>query len=124
MRPRIFRALDRNKNEWITLTFNEILNGETSAWTDIDNETISEATQFSDIDNTVIFEGDILSCRFMIDYSVFRDPEIVVVKFESGQYTPMTLKKYTEYKTWPHYYDYKIIGNIYENPEVYDKKRN
>jgi uncharacterized phage protein (TIGR01671 family) len=77
--------------------------------------------QFSgltDKNRVEIFEGDILKCRIMIDYDLFSEPKIVPVTFEQGRFRPMTDTKKTEYRILPHYYDYEVIGNVHENPEL------
>ena len=51
----------------------------------------------------------------MIDYDLFRKPEeIVNVTFDSGRFRPMTDIKRNQYSNHSYYYDYEVIGNIYE----------
>lgn len=87
----------------------------------IDPKTLGQHTGLKDKNSKDIFEGDILACRFMIDYDVFRPIENVAVVFEDGRFKPMTDQKMTQYRMLSYYYDYEIIGNIHENPELLTK---
>lgn len=83
---------------------------------------LMRATGVVDKNGKEIFEDDILKCRFMIDYDKFRDPENVVVTFDHGRFRPMTDQKMTQYRMLNFWYDWEIIGNIHENPELLETK--
>jgi len=98
-----------------------------NGWPFTDEFTLSryvfmQYTGRTDWNGKEIYEGDILKCRYMIDYDVFREPEdIVEVVFEDGRFRPMTDIKRNQYSNHPYYYDWHIIGNIHENPELLEK---
>jgi len=81
---------------------------------------LMQFTGLKDKNGKEIYEGDILKCRIMLDYDVFSKSENIEVKFEDGQFIPMTEMKMTKHRMLGRYYDYEIIGNIYENKDLLD----
>lgn len=93
--------------------------------TEDDNEDV-EIMQWAglcDLHNKEIWQGDIVKCRFMIDYDLFAEPKYVAVTFEEGKFLPMAKMKMTQYRMLPYYYDYEVVGNVYENSQLLGEKQ-
>lgn len=80
-------------------------------------------TGTKDKNGVEIYESDILSCIFMIDYDLFREAEFVEVTFEGGRFRPMTDIKRNQYSNHSYYYSVEVVGNIYDNPDILASKQ-
>lgn len=80
-----------------------------SGWVDGDNYILMQYTGFKDRNGTEVCEGDVVL--------VGRDGQVAEVVFEDGCfYTPVGISRYRLYG-WEKD-AIKVIGNIYENPEL------
>lgn len=104
------RALDRNNNKWITSTIAALANGESSSWTDVDMDTVSEYTGRKDKNGTKIFDGDILRRKLpglMPKYNS-NGNHYKVVQWKDSKSSNGWNVAVTDH--------WEVIGNIYENP--------
>ena len=84
----------------------------------VDNLVIMQSTRIKDKNGEEIFEGDILKSNKYIT-SVFYERGAYCVKFSRTPNTTVTMNVISfieKYKT-------KIIGNIYENPELLEDSK-
>ena len=128
MRPK-FRAWDTIKKEMFKDTFAITESGQvviveqdfvtdTPEYVFVDNLVIMQSTGLFDKTNTEIFEGDILKSNKYIT-SVFYERGAYCVKFRRTPNTTVTMNVISfieKYKT-------KVIGNIYENPELLEDSK-
>ena len=128
MRPK-FRAWDTIKKEMFKDTFAITESGQvviveqdfvtdTPEYVFVDNLVIMQSTGLFDKTNTEIFEGDILKSNKYIT-SVFYERGAYCVKFSRTPNTTVTMNVISfieKYKT-------KVIGNIYENPELLEDSK-
>jgi uncharacterized phage protein (TIGR01671 family) len=84
---------------------------------------ISDWVQFTgikDVNGNDIYEGDILALQYPIRDNFGDDDAFllinVVIEFHGGSFW-FNGEGYTDCN-WHFYDDYKIVGNIYENPEL------
>ena len=89
----------------------------------VDPETVGQFTGLCDKNGKMIFEGDIVVCRQeicgnWIDYCV----EIGFVEMKHGAFGLHRKQGYYRpFKDWLEDYEYEVIGNIHDNPELPDK---
>ena len=79
----------------------------------IDIETIGQYTGLTDKNGNKIFEGDIIKGK-VHTYNGYRVRNGVITFHDGGYY----IKVEDEYKNTPYSKDFKIIGNIHDNPEL------
>ena len=76
----------------------------------LDWDTVGEYTGIKDINGVEIYEGDIVSADGMSnDVIIFKDGGF---NLEGGEYSENLLYQLI------YYGNYKVIGNIYDNPEL------
>ena len=86
----------------------------------VDTETVGEYTGLTDKNGKKIFEGDIIICKKeicgnFIDSCV----EIGFVEMKHGAFGLHRKQGYYRpFKDWLEDYEYEIIGNIHDNPEL------
>lgn len=86
----------------------------------VDTETVGEYTGLTDKNGKRIFEGDIIICKKeicgnFIDSCV----EIGFVEMKHGAFGLHRKQGYYRpFKDWLEDYEYEIIGNIHDNPEL------
>ena len=113
-----FRAWDVDGEQWLREDqFLIYPNGTVEAWIEKDIVKNTELTQFTglrDKNGKEIFEGDVVK-----DSTPFTTETVGEVVYEGAQFCLDD-----EYGTPMHYGDnYKVIGNIYENPELLRKTK-
>ena len=86
----------------------------------VDPNTVGQFTGLTDNNGKKIFEGDIVVCRKeiagnFIDYCV----EIGFVEMKHGAFGLHRKQGYYRpFKDWLEDYEYEVIGNIHDNPEL------
>jgi len=129
MREIKFRAWDKTNEKWLHRpTFYIHCDGKINTW-EVGEEdkylseyhddlVLMQFTGLLDKKGVEIWEGDILKTRIMYDYDLFSEDIIKAVEFVGGQFNPMRETKMTKYRILPLYYDFEVIGNVFENPEL------
>lgn len=90
---------------------------------EVDRETVGQFTGLTDKNGTEIFEGDIVVCKQeisgnWIDYRV----EIGFVEMRHGAFGLHRKQGYYRpFKDWLEDYEYEVVGNIHDNPELLPK---
>ena len=85
-------------------------------WYTVDPETVGQYTGLTDKNGNKIFEGDVVE-RQICDYRYFN----YTVNFSFGEFELQEIK--TKGKMFIGYHnECEIIGNIYDNPELLEKK--
>lgn len=104
----------------------EMTNEDGVSGIDVDPETICEFVDLTDKNGKKIFEGDIVKYKYGRGFKEdAREAEsitecIEVVRFRKGGFTPYaySLTSSSDNKLHFSYFDFEIIGNIYDNPEL------
>lgn len=88
------------------------------SWCPIDLKTVGQSTGVKDKNDKEIFKGDILALETdeeLINVEVFWDEKHTLFMVASKKYHEKApLAELLDYNSYP----FKIIGNIYENPEL------
>ena len=127
MRDIFFRGKRKLTNEWIvgSLHIEKFTNDEEYlcceiCQCDVDPATVGQYTGLTDRDGKHIFEGDIVICRKEICGN-FIDchTEIGFVEMKHGAFGLHRIEGwYRPFKDWLEDYEYEVIGNIHDNPEL------
>ena len=131
MREFLFRGKDKHTGEMIFGTLDNIdepyqilfrnpnRNNNVETHTVI-AETVGQFTGLTDKNGTRIFEGDIVICKKEI-YGNFIDScvEIGFVEMKHGAFGLHRKQGYYRpFKDWLEDYEYEVIGNIHDNPDI------
>lgn len=112
-----FRAWDDHENRWIFFSLEELVSGVAR---DLMLKNWGEFTGQHDKNGVEIYEGDILR------YAKFHDKgfvKIVKPNRSSNQYG-LSSRPLSTYKVLRSPGSYKVVGNIYQNPELIKKATN
>src|SRR5687768_657081 len=123
MREIKFRAWDGKEKQWLPAAVFGILgsgygihyNGMWQTF-DADRFTVSQFTGLKDKNGVAVFEGDIVQ-----PYTGGYKAEICQIKYLERAFC-MALPEDTQKMDCVWYYDFEVIGNIYEHPELLDTK--
>lgn len=122
-----FRAWDINNKTW--LKCGEMLLGYLVAW-ETDNTfevlgrgdyKVMEYTGLKDEDGKEIYEGDIIEGGYFNMLTGEFSSRKHIVKYENAQFKAELIGHTPYGDTWLQFVKGKIIGNIYENPELLEK---
>ena len=125
----LFRAKRASDKVWVfgdLLRYDEkvcIHNGLEGIYYEVDENTIGEHIGFADYNSNLIFEGDIVhfygdrKLEYVIEYSV-RAAAYVARLIGAKNDDP---RMWSHLIAWP-YMKVKVIGNIYDNPELIENK--
>ena len=134
MREILFRGKQVDNGEWVEGDIHKNTefskahihpNGERVRSFDVLPETVGQYTGLTDKNGRKIFEGDIIICKKeicgnFIDSCV----EIGFVEMKHGAFGLHRKQGYYRpFKDWLEDYEYEIIGNIHDNPELKEDKR-
>ena len=110
---------------------------------DVKTTTVGQFTGLTDKNGTKIFEGDIVKTQPVFDkpYSKTRKGEclIGVVKYRTSSFSNSDAQNYGQvyaanwivdvvdwkgknYYAWTLFYNCEVVGNVYDNPELLEKK--
>ena len=86
-------------------------------------ETVGQYTGLTDKNGKKIFEGDIIFCRQEINGNfIDRHMEFGYVEMKHGAFGLHRKQGYYRpFKDWLEDYEYEVIGNIHDNPELLEK---
>lgn len=87
----------------------------TGMWFDVDANTVGEFTGFNDVDGKPIFEGDIVTLSYAPDtlYAVIWAEEQARFLLTDGE----NIEDFDDF----YVFETKIVGNIYDNPDIAPK---
>ena len=87
---------------------------------EIDVETVGQYTGLTDKSGTKIFEGDYIVCRQAIQGNFIDEHiEMGYVEMKHGAFGLHRKQGYYRpFKDWLENYEYEVIGNIHDNPEL------
>lgn len=134
MREILFRGKKVNNGEWIEGYFFKQINPLTvdglpvkhcisdlpPFGAEIIPETVGQYTGLTDKNGKKIFEGDIVVCSQEINGNfIDRHIEIGYVEMKHGAFGLHRKQGYYRpFKDWFEDYEYEVIGNIHDNPEL------
>ena len=86
----------------------------------VDAETVGQYAGFTDKNGKKIFEGDIVVCKQAINGNwIDYHTEIGFVEMKYGAFGLHRKQGYYRpFKDWLEDYEYEVIGNIHDNPEL------
>lgn len=92
----------------------------------LDSKTLTEFTGLCDKNGKEIYEGDICLCEICNNWDMEFNKEQIQVKFSSGAFCPVYLdgREFCDEEERPiRYKNFKVLGNVWENPELLTPKR-
>jgi uncharacterized phage protein (TIGR01671 family) len=119
MREIKFRGKALLNNEWffgcsLEITFDGMRIGR-GLWLDVDANTVGQFTGLYDVDGKEIYEGDIIkginNFRRVVVYG--KRCASFVLRWGNEENSEFTI-----YDSFIHKYEYRVIGNIHDNPEL------
>ncbi len=137
MRKILFKAKRKDNGEWVEGYYvycrkrHYILSALNRAmgfderedeWIEVDPDTLCQFTGLTDKNGKKIWENDILKCKKYIggnfvDYCI----EVGYVEMKHGAFGLHRIKNdayYRPFKDWLEDYEYEVVGNIFNNPEL------
>lgn len=91
-------------------------------WVEVDPDTLCQYTGLTGKDGKKIWENDILKCKKYIGGNfVDNCIEVGYVEMKHGAFGLHRIKNdayYRPFKDWLEDYEYEVIGNIFDNPEL------
>ena len=129
----LFKAKRKDNGEWVEgylmprpNSFEKpqyyIVPSSGALWYEIDTDTLCQYTGLTDKNGKKIWENDILKCKKYIggnfvDYCI----EVGYVEMKHGAFGLHRIKNdayYRPFKDWLEDYEYEVVGNIFDNPEL------
>ena len=132
MREILFRGKQVDNGKWVEgylihdefcnigITYIGYLNWDGHNVCEVIPETVGQYTGLTDKNGKQIFEGDIVVCKQeingnFIDYHI----EVGFVEIKHGAFGLHRKQGYYRpFKDWLEDYEYEVIGNIHDNPEL------
>ena len=103
-------AFPHDNNDAITILFQHPLDGSLSG-KEVDKSTVSEFTGLVDATGMKVFDGDIISKRYVHNFSVDYSVEDAEYQANFGDYCKSLSKYFNQENSF-------VVGNIYDNPEL------
>lgn len=123
-----FRAWDKEEKEMINVAridiadgscYSHIFNGNAlDYW---NNVKLMQYTGLKDVNGKEIFEGDIIEGGYLNPLTGEFLSRKYIVEYENAQFRGKLIGHSPYGDTWLHFIKGKVIGNIYENPELLEE---
>lgn len=129
-RGKCYSSLYEHENIWLKWLYGSlqtmpdgrslIYDSNKTQWINVDPETVGQYTGLKDKNGVKIFEGDYLLCaKFIGGNWVEHICERGYVEYKHGAFGLHRKEGYyRSFQCWLEDYDYEVIGNIHDNPEL------
>lgn len=115
MRPYKFRAWDKTTG-MIHFDFDDLYYNTATINHGVYDVPVMQFSGVLDQEGKEIFERDIIICAWG------KSSEVGIVEFKDGCFKVTGLKRFLDIPLYLRYPNHKVIGNIYENPELLEVK--
>jgi uncharacterized phage protein (TIGR01671 family) len=110
----IYGSSLRINEQFISIGYRDFL------WKDVTPDTVGQFTGLYDVDGKEIYEGDIIkginNFRHVVVYG--KSCASFVLRWGNEENSEFTI-----YDSFIHKYEYRVIGNIHDNPELLSKTK-